>query len=105
MWLLYGFRACPASAHVTQRSPSSCWSQAGTGVIQAASARRSIRRYNPLMKVFICWSGERSKAVAEALASWLRQVVHGIEPWLSTRIPKGARWELEIGAQLEDTSV
>ncbi len=57
------------------------------------------------MKVFLSWSGDRSKTVAEALGSWLRQVIQAIDPWSSTVIGKGARWGPEISAQLELTKV
>jgi hypothetical protein len=47
--------------------------------------------YKPV-KVFISWSGERSKSVAEALAPWLKDVIQGIDPWVSSSISAGARW-------------
>ena len=59
-----------------------------------------------LMKVFISWSGERSRAVAEALQGWLPDVMQAIEPWVSfedTR--KGQQWNLELMRGLEGTHV
>ncbi|MDX6255322.1 MAG: hypothetical protein QOJ11_1656 [Frankiales bacterium] len=35
------------------------------------------------MKVFISWSGEKSKAVAAALHDWLPRVIDALEPWMS----------------------
>lgn len=57
------------------------------------------------MKVFLSWSGSRSKAVAEAFAEWLPQVIQSVDPWLSKDIDKGVRWSAEIAEQLESTRV
>jgi hypothetical protein len=58
------------------------------------------------MKVFISWSGERSRAVAEALREWLPNVIQTVNLWVSLAdIEKGARWSTDITAQLEECSV
>ena len=58
------------------------------------------------MKVFISWSGERSKAVAEALRYWLPKVIQALEPWMSADdIEKGTRWRSGIATELEQSSV
>ncbi len=57
------------------------------------------------MQVFLSWSGERSKAVAETLASWISQVIQAVEPWISSDIEKGVRWNPEISARLEQSKV
>jgi hypothetical protein len=55
------------------------------------------------LKIFISWSGERSKSVAKALKDWLPIVVQYVDPWMSDRdIKSGERWFLEISKQLED---
>ena len=57
------------------------------------------------MKIFLSWSGSRSKAVAEAFRDWLPQVIQSIEPWISTDMGKGIRSHAEISTQLENTRV
>ena len=55
-----------------------------------------------VMKVFMSWSGERSRALANALGPWLRQVVQSVEPWMSNRIGKGMRSGTEIAGALDN---
>ena len=52
------------------------------------------------MKVFISWSGDRSKAVAEAIQEWVRMLIQSVEPWISIDIAKGKRWSSEISTRL-----
>lgn len=52
------------------------------------------------MKVFLSWSGPRSKAVAELFNGWLRSVVQSLEPWISKDINKGASWLADLTQQL-----
>jgi hypothetical protein len=54
------------------------------------------------MKVFISWSGERSKLLAKSLSKWLPVVLHYVEPWLSeSDVGAGERWSLKIAENLE----
>jgi hypothetical protein len=53
------------------------------------------------MRVFISWSGGRSKQVAEALNRWLPRVINAVDPWISTRMEKGTRSAEEIASALE----
>ena len=54
------------------------------------------------MNVFISWSSERSKYVAEALRPWLKQVINVLEPWISVAdIEKGTRWRDHVATRLK----
>lgn len=56
------------------------------------------------MKVFISWSGARSKAVASKLREWLPDVIQNIEPWMSRHdIKAGERWDKELSGELNDS--
>jgi hypothetical protein len=58
------------------------------------------------MKIFVSWSGKRSKAVAELMSDWLKCVIQASQPWISTRdIDRGAIWFSEISDKLKDVSV
>jgi TIR domain len=57
------------------------------------------------MKIFLSWSGEKSKKIAESLKDWLEQVIQTSEPWVSTSIEKGKRWSKEISDKLEESKV
>jgi hypothetical protein len=56
------------------------------------------------MKVFLSWSGLRGRRVAEGFRAWLPDVLHKVEPWLSTEdIDPGVRWNANLAAQLEES--
>jgi hypothetical protein len=58
------------------------------------------------MKVFISWSGESSKAIAEILRTWLPAVIQAVKPYYSPDdMAKGARWSTEIAKNLEESRV
>ncbi|ANJ68049.1 hypothetical protein A9404_12295 [Halothiobacillus diazotrophicus] len=56
------------------------------------------------MKVFISWSGETSKKVAEAIREWLPQVLQTVKPYFTpSDIEKGTRWSSDIANELDDS--
>lgn len=58
------------------------------------------------MKVFISWSGDKSKAVGQALYDWLPNVVQAARPWMSNNdIDKGTLWRTGLAKELDLTSV
>ncbi|MFI7801105.1 hypothetical protein PSFL_22000 [Pseudomonas sp. DD1] len=58
------------------------------------------------MKVFISWSGNRSRVVAEVVSDWIKCVLQASEPWISTRhIERGSLWFSEINEKLRDVSI
>lgn len=57
------------------------------------------------MKIFISWSGDRSKALAAALKDWLPTVLQYVQPWMSSSdINSGERWSSVIATQLQETN-
>jgi hypothetical protein len=57
------------------------------------------------MKVFLSWSGERSRAVAVALRDWLGDILQDVRPWMSDKdISAGALWFERLNGELAQTS-
>jgi hypothetical protein len=55
-------------------------------------------------KIFISWSGKKSKEVALALKEWIPDVLNNAAPWVSAvDIKAGARWSEAVAQQLEAT--
>jgi hypothetical protein len=58
------------------------------------------------VKIFISWSKEPSKTVAEALRDWLPDVLQSLEPWMSSAdIGAGARWSGDIAKALAESKI
>ena len=58
------------------------------------------------MKVFITWSGDKSRLVAEELRKWLPSVIQVVKPYFSPNdVEKGSRWYPDIAKELEESMV
>ncbi|MFI5583396.1 hypothetical protein ACIA5G_00035 [Amycolatopsis sp. NPDC051758] len=55
------------------------------------------------MRVFLSWSGDYSRQVAAAVKGWLPYLINEVEPFMSSSIEAGTRWQAEISTQLEAT--
>jgi hypothetical protein len=56
--------------------------------------------------IFISWSGERSKLIAEAFREWIPMVIQAAKPWMSRAdIDKGSRGLAEVAKALDDMKV
>lgn len=57
------------------------------------------------MKVFISWSGDLSKAIAEAIKKWLPCIIQSADVFFSSNdIEKGENWDTKISKELLDSS-
>lgn len=58
------------------------------------------------MKIFVSWSGGRSRAVAEALRDWLPLVLPDADPWMSASdIHPGVKGLPEISEVLNNSNL
>lgn len=58
------------------------------------------------MRVFISWSGDRSRAIGDTFRRWLPSVLQVVRPYFSPDdIAKGARWNTEIAKELEASRI
>ncbi|MCA6060853.1 TIR domain-containing protein [Thalassolituus sp. ST750PaO-4] len=58
------------------------------------------------MELFISWSGEQSKKIAEAIREWIPCVIQAVKPYFTPEdINKGQRWSSEISKKLESSKI
>lgn len=57
------------------------------------------------MKVFVSWSGRRSQLVAEALTRLLTKVIQSVEPFISTALDAGVKWNEVIAQNLDEHGI
>lgn len=58
------------------------------------------------MNIFISWSGDLSRELANILNDWIPTVIQAAKPWYSPDdIAKGTRWFAETGKKLEDSHI
>jgi TIR domain len=57
------------------------------------------------MRIFLSWSGELSRKVAEILRTYLPVMIQGLETFMSKHdLESGTRWSVELARQLEDST-
>ena len=58
------------------------------------------------MKVFISWSGQKSKELGEILCNWIASTLQSVRPYFTPDdIEKGSRWSAEIAKELEGSDM
>lgn len=58
------------------------------------------------MKVFISWSGTKSKNIGEIFRRWIPGVVQAVKPYFTPDdIAKGARWATDVAKELSDSKL
>jgi hypothetical protein len=55
------------------------------------------------MKIFLGWSGDKSRQIADTFHNWIKAILQYTEPFISTRdIDKGSAWQNVISDKLKD---
>ena len=58
------------------------------------------------MRVFISWSGELSRQLAQEICDWLPSAIQFVKPYFAPNdIEKGARWEAMLTGELSETAI
>lgn len=59
-----------------------------------------------MVNVFISWSGDKSKEIAEELRNWIPSVLQFAKPYFTPNdIEKGAKWSSEISKKLAESNI
>lgn len=57
-------------------------------------------------KIFISWSGELSKKLAESIRAWIPKVLQSVKPYFTPDdIEKGTKWAKEISGELAESQL
>ena len=57
------------------------------------------------MKIFISWSGSRSRAAAEVLGTYLPFILQDVKPFVSSHdLSSGGRWSTQLAKELDEAS-
>ena len=56
-------------------------------------------------RVFLSWSGEKSKMVARALKSGLKMLPGSVQPWLSEDMAPGKPWANELTKKISNSEL
>lgn len=58
------------------------------------------------VKIFISWSGEKSRRVGEVFRAWLPSVLQYVQPYFTPEdVEKGAKWNSDISKNLEESRI
>src|ERR1700693_3526935 len=58
------------------------------------------------MKIFISWSGEESRTIAQVFHNWIQSTLQSVKPYFSpSDVDKGSRWSSEVADELATCSV
>lgn len=58
------------------------------------------------MDVFLSWSGDRSRSIAELFKKWVKPVIQPLKPWISIQdLSKGIMFFGEITKTLSDNMI
>lgn len=72
--------------------------------LDKARQLRPTNKGDKVMRVFLIWSGDASRALASALHDWLPSALPSVEPWMSEEdIAKGSREDAEMAKVLGKT--
>jgi hypothetical protein len=59
-----------------------------------------------MTNVFISWSGQQSKEIAEELRNWIPSVLQFAKPYYTpSDVEKGAKWGSEISQKLAESNI
>jgi TIR domain len=77
------------------------WSLKDRGTLARGDAKEAVT-----MHVFISWSGDLSRQLAQAIRNWLPGTLQYVKPYFTpTDIEKGTKWDAEVTKELDRSQV